>query len=102
MGYAWTRCRRCARRLTNGHSVKNGLGPECADETLNITRPRRARLMDTIDYILEHDDNPSLLRNEATHEAARIDAGKPLRYGRTRFLTMMANRLKADLENPPT
>lgn len=94
MGYAWTRCRRCARRLTK--SARKGIGPECATKE-GLTG--RAPTMAAIDAILELDDEPSLLRNEALREAARIEAGERVSKRTTRFLILMADRLKKTQEN---
>lgn len=51
MGFRWTRCRRCARALTDARSKRRGLGPECKGKD----RPLRgtALLMDAIDTVLD-------------------------------------------------
>lgn len=92
MGFAWTRCRRCTRRLTNPKTAKNGIGNECATKEGPVAG--RAAAMAAIDVIFDLDDDPSILRQMATKAAHRIEAGKRVTRRRADFLILMANRLK--------
>lgn len=97
MGYAWSRCRRCARRLTNPDAIKRGVGDECLTKTGPLVG--RASLMDSIDAILDGADKVPVEDRAHAREAARraiprLEQGRKVTPKQARFLHATAARIR--------